>query len=129
MGAEIGKNVRIYPSAVITFPWLLELGENCVIGWRVRIYNLGKISIGSNTVISQYSHICGGNHDFRNPGFKLLRQGIRIGNGVWVASDAFIGPGVTIGDYAVIAARAVVVRNVHYGEIVGGNPARKIGIR
>lgn len=128
-GAKVGKGVKIYPSAKINLPWLFEIGDNSVIAWNVRVYNLGKIVIGSKTIISQHAHLCGGTHDFRNPGFKLLRTGLSIGNNVWIASDAFIGPKVHVGDNALVAARAVVVKDVEPNTIVGGNPAKVIGNR
>lgn len=129
MGAKIGTGVKIFPSAVITFPWLLEVKDNAVISWGVKIYNLGKISIGEKTIVSQYAHLCGGTHDIKKPGFVLLRTGLYVGDGVWIASDAFIGPGVRIGDKAIIGARAVVVKDVASCSIVAGNPAKKIGER
>lgn len=125
-GAEIGKNVKIYPSARITFPWLLRLEDNVVISWDVKVYNLGTITIGDNSVISQYAHLCGGNHDYQTPSFTLLRTGLTIGKNVWVASDAFIGPGVVVGDNAVVGARAVVTSNVEANTLVAGNPAKVI---
>jgi putative colanic acid biosynthesis acetyltransferase WcaF len=129
MGARIGNGVKIFPSALITFPWLLEIKDKTVVSWGVRIYNLGKITIGEKTVISQHAHLCGGTHDIKNSGFVLLRTGLKIGNGVWIAADAFIGPNVNIGDYSVVGARAVVVKDVDPGNIVAGNPAKKIGVR
>jgi len=129
MGAKIGKRVKIYPSADITFPWLLQVNNNVVIAWGVKIYNLGNIKIGEKTIISQFAHLCGGTHDYRNPGFNLLRTGIEIGNNVWIATEAFIGPNVYVGDNAVVGARAAVFQNVLPGTIVGGNPAKQIGSR
>lgn len=129
MGAKIGKKVKIYPSAEITFPWMLEVKDRVVISWGVRIYNLGKITIGEKSVISQFAHLCGGTHDIKKSGFTLLRTGLKIGNNVWIASDAFIGPNVSVEDNAVVGARAVVVKNVEAGTIVGGNPAKIIGTR
>jgi putative colanic acid biosynthesis acetyltransferase WcaF len=127
MGAKIGKGVKIYPSARIMYPWLLQIGDNTTISWDVKVYNLSFSSIGNNTMISQYAHLCGGTHDFRSKGFDLIRTGFTIGNHVWVAADAFIGPAVNVGDGAVVAARAVVVKDVLPGSIVAGNPARSIG--
>lgn len=126
MGAKIGKNVQIYPSAIITYPWLLEIGDGSVIAWNVRIYNLGVIKIGQNTIISQHAHLCGGTHDTSKPGFILQRTGLMIGNNVWIASDAFIGPRVTVGDNSIVAARSVVTKDVEPFTIVGGNPASVI---
>lgn len=126
LGARLGKNVRIFPSANITFPWLLTVGDNVVISWNVKVYNLGMIVIGSGTVVSQNSHLCGGTHDFTSADFTLLRTGLTIGANVWVAADAFIGPGVSVGDNSVVAARAVVINDVESNTLVAGNPAKKI---
>src|SRR6185437_3157980 len=54
------------------------------------------------------------------------RPPIRIGGGVWVCADAFIGPGVSIGDNSVVGARAVVTHDVPNDVIVAGNPAKVI---
>lgn len=124
MGATIGRKVQVYPSARITFPWLLTIGDRSVISWGVKIYNLGQITIGTDTVISQYSHLCGGNHNYRSPDFALIRQGLTIGDNVWVAADAFIGPGVTVKDGALVGARAVVIGDVPERKLVTGNPAK-----
>ncbi len=126
-GARIGRGVRIYPSADIMFPWNLEIGDQTVISWKVILYNLGKITIGSSTIISQYVHLCAGNHDYRSPDFKLLKTPIVIGSKVWIAADAFIGPGVSVGDNAVVYARAVVVKDVPENAVVAGHPAGVVG--
>jgi putative colanic acid biosynthesis acetyltransferase WcaF len=129
MGAKIGKNVQIFPTVRITYPWLLEVGDGTVISWDVRIYNLGKIKIGSHTVISQHSHLCGGTHRYDSVGFPLVRTGLTIGNDVWIAADAFVGPGVFVGDRSVIGARAVVMKDVASGCVMAGNPAQVIKMR
>jgi putative colanic acid biosynthesis acetyltransferase WcaF len=126
MGAQIGVGVKIYPSADIMFPWLLTVGDRTVISWHARIYNLGHIKIGRDTVISQHAHLCGGTHDYKSKDFLLLRTGLTIGSNVWIAADSFIGPGVEVRDNSVVAARAVVVKNVDTGTVVGGNPGRVI---
>ena len=125
-GAKIGKGVKIFPSAKIMFPWNLEIGEGAVISWGVIVYNLGKITIGNQTVISQYTHICAGTHDYTSKDFTLLKTPIVIGSNVWVAADAFIGPTVNIGNGAVVAARSVVSKDVPENYIVAGHPAKKI---
>jgi len=125
-GAKIGLRVQIFPSASITFPWLLEVGDRSVISWGVIVYNLGKITVGSDTVISQYTHLCGCTHDYASVNFKLIRSGLSIGSNVWIAADAFIGPGVSISDGVVVAARSVVISNVPSLTIVGGHPAIQI---
>jgi putative colanic acid biosynthesis acetyltransferase WcaF len=108
------------------YPWLLEVGDWVSIADGVTIYNLGRVRIGSHSAISQGSHICAGSHDYARADLPLTRPPITIGAGVWVAADAFVGPGVTVGDNSVVGARAVVTRDVPPGVVVAGNPARVI---
>jgi putative colanic acid biosynthesis acetyltransferase WcaF len=56
----------------------------------------------------------------------LLTPPVDVADEVWVCADAFIGPSVSIGAKAIVAAASVVVKNVESNEIVGGNPARYI---
>jgi len=126
-GARVGQGVQIHPTAVIFIPWNLEIGDWSSIGFDALIYNLGPIQIGKRVTISQRAHLCGGTHDHRDPALPLIKSPITIGDDCWVCADAFVGPGVIVGEQAVVAARAVVVQAVNVGEIVGGNPARKIG--
>jgi putative colanic acid biosynthesis acetyltransferase WcaF len=128
-GARIGRDVHILPSVQIAIPWNLSVGDHAAIGDRVVIYNLGKLSIGARATISQGAHLCGGTHDHRQSSFPLVKSPIQIGEGAWVCADAFIGPGVTVGNYAIVGARAVAMRNVDPWAIVAGNPARRIGER
>ncbi len=100
-----------------------------MLGDHVHVYNLGPITIGDHTVISQDVYLCAGTHDYTQPDLPLVRPSITIGSGVWICAGAFIGPGVTIGDNAIVGARAVVTKDVPPGMIVAGNPARVIKVR
>jgi putative colanic acid biosynthesis acetyltransferase WcaF len=93
------------------------------------VYNLGRVSIGERVTISQRVHLCAGTHDYKNPAMPLIKPPIEIGDEVWVCADAFVGPSLTIGERAIVAAASVVVKNVSAGAIVGGNPAKEIKIR
>lgn len=128
-GARIGRNVHLCPSVRIAVPWNLEIGDEVAVGDRVTLYNLGRLAIGPSATISQGAHLCGGTHDFRRTHLPLVKSPITIGAGAWICADAFVGPGVTVGELAVVGARAVVVRNVGPKEIVAGNPARRLGTR
>jgi putative colanic acid biosynthesis acetyltransferase WcaF len=128
-GAKIEWSSHIYSSVKIWAPWNLEIGVNSSLGPQVDCYNQGKVSIGANTVISQKTYLCASTHDYTKRDFPLVLKPIQIGNGVWIAAGAFIGPQVRIGDYAVIAACAVVIKNVDANTIVGGNPAKFIKTR
>lgn len=125
-GAKIGAEVHVYPTALITMPWNLELGEASAVGDRAILYALGPIIIGKRATISQGVHLCAGTHDLSDPARPLLKPSIFIGDDVWVCADAFVGPGVKIGRGAVAGARAVVVKDVGEKCLVVGNPARFI---
>ena len=128
-GAEVAPGGRVYPAARIHQPWNLRLGPRCTIGWGASLYCLGPVRISADVVISQGAHLCAGDHDIRDPAFPLRKRPLSVGQGVWVAAEAFIGPGVTLGDHAVVGARAVVMRDVPASAVVAGNPARVVGQR
>ena len=128
-GAKVGSNVHIHPSVRIFIPWNLEIGDWSSVGFEALIYNLAPVRIGERVTISQRSHLCGGSHDFRDATIPLLKLPVTIEDEAWVCADAFVGPGVTVGARAVVAARAVAVKDVPAGSIVGGNPASIIGSR
>ena len=125
-GAKIGRSVHVYPSAMIYLPWNLEAGDESAIGEHVLIYNLGRVTLGARVTISHRAHVCAGTHDYTKPDFPLLRPPIMIGSEAWICADAFVGPGVTIGEGAIVGARAVVVKDIRPWSIVIGNPAREI---
>lgn len=125
-GAKIGKGSIIYSSSKIWAPWNLETGQLTCIGPCTRIYNPGKIVIGNKVAISQYSYLCTATHAYETKLNTLYWEPIIIKDWVWVAADAFIGPGVTIGEGAVVGARAAVFKDVEPWTVVGGNPAKYI---
>ena len=126
-GASIGRAVRIYPTVDIIIPWTLTIGDEATIGHRATLYALGPITIGARAIVSQGAHLCAGTHDYTKQDFQLLKQPIAVGEGVWICAEAFIGPNVMLGDYCIVGARAVVMRDVAPGLIVAGNPAKPTG--
>ena len=91
---------------------------------RVDCYNVAPVRLGPHATISQDAFICTASHDVTLPDTPLVTKAIVIEKGAWVFARAFIGPGVTISEGAVVAACSVVVKNVNSMQIVGGNPAR-----
>ena len=110
----------------ISFPWRLRLGDHVWIGEDVGILSLAAVEIESHVCISQRAYLCTGSHDYRRPDFKLVTRPISVRTGVWIAAQAFIGPGVEIGAGAVVAAGSVVGRDVPPGALVRGNPAEVV---
>ncbi len=128
-GARVGNDARLRPTVMIEIPWNLELGDHCRVGDHAILYSLGTIRIGRLAVISQYAHLCAGTHDYTLRSFPLRLMPITIGEEAWIAADAFIGPGIRVGDRAVVGARAVVVKDVAASQVVAGNPARFVSMR
>ena len=122
-GAQVGKGARVYGSVSIWLPANLELGDHAMIGPGARLYNQGRISIGAKSVISQRAHICASTHDVTDPLFQLVCRPVTIGQQCWVAAEAFVGPGVTMGDHAVLGARGALFTDAEPDAVYGGNPA------
>ena len=125
-GARIGTRVAIRPSVHIEIPWHLDIQNETTIGDHAILYSLGKIVIGERTIISQYSHLCAGTHDYTDRTFRLIRNPIHIGSDVWIGADVFVGPDVTIGSLAVIGARSSVYKDIPAKMVCVGNPAHPI---
>lgn len=115
-----------FPSTRIWAPWNLSTGRSVAIDEDVDLYNVAPIRIGHFVSISRRAFLCTASHDISNIRRPLTYSPITIGNGVWIGAEAIICPGVTIGDGAVIAAGAVVTKDVPAWTVVGGNPARFI---
>lgn len=111
-GARIGERVVVRSNVNITFPWRLEVGDDVWLGEEVLILSLAPVVIESNVCISQRAFLCTGSHDFRAANFDLITKPITVRSGSWVAAQAFIAPGVEIGEGSMVAAGSVVSENV-----------------
>lgn len=125
-GTKTWHQAQYFPTARIWAPWNLKTGRSVAIDENVDLYNVAPITMGHMVSISRRAFLCTASHDISDIGRPLKTAPIRIGNGVWIGAEAYVGPGVTIGDGAVIAARAVVVKDVPPWTVVGGNPAKVI---
>ncbi len=95
-------------------------------GEEAFIYNLGLVTLGEKVTVSHRAQLCAGTHDYTQPDLPLLKPPIVIHDQAWICADAFVGPGVTVGQGAIVGARAVVIKNVVPWSIVAGNPAKLI---
>ncbi len=128
-GARVGKGAQIMPSAQIWAPWNLSLGDCATIGRDVDVYDVDRIEIGAHATVSQRAFLCTATHDIDHPNMPLRTAPVRIGAGAWICAEAYVHPGVTVGIDAVAGVRAVVLRDVAPGHVVGGNPAKFIRLR
>ena len=128
-GATIARNAFVRRTVRITCPWNLTMGPDSAIGHEARIYALGQITLGARSTVSQYTHLCAGSHDHTQLDMPLQRPPIRILDDAWIAADAFVGPGVTVGTGAILGSRGCAFKDLDAWIIYGGNPARVIGAR
>lgn len=125
-GAKIGERVVIRSNVHITFPWFVEIGDDVWLGEEVCLLSLASIIIENDVCISQRAFLCTGSHNFRAATFDLVTHPITIRRGSWIAAQAFIAPGVEIGESSLVSAGAVVLDTVPPRSLVRGNPAAVI---
>ena len=127
-GAKIGKGVVLRSSVRILYPWKVEIGDYSWIGDDVYFYSLDRITIGRHSIISQKCYLCTGSHDRNDRNFALEIAPISIGNGTWLATDCFVGAGVTVGSNTIIGARSSIFKDIPAETIAWGSPckARKL---
>lgn len=128
-GAQVESTATIYSTAKIYYPAHLEMGAYSCLASDVDCYNVAPIRIGANTTVSQGTFLCTASHDISDPFIPLITAPIVIEDQAWIAADAFIGMGVTVGQGAVVGARSAVFKNVEPWTVVGGNPAKFIKTR
>lgn len=125
-GARIGKGARVWGSTRIWYPPNLVMGDYAVLGWRVNCYNQGEVVLEDFACVSQYSHLVTGTHDIDDQDFQLFTRPIRVCRYAWLASDSFVGPGVTAGEGAVLGGRGVAFRDLSPWTVYVGNPAKPV---
>jgi putative colanic acid biosynthesis acetyltransferase WcaF len=125
-GGHIAPTARIHARARIWYPANLEMADHACLGPRVDCYSMAKITLDAYALASQGAHLCAGTHDIDDPNFQLCARPIRIGRKGWVAAEAFVGPGVDVGEGAVLGARGVAFSDLEPWTVYAGNPAREI---
>jgi putative colanic acid biosynthesis acetyltransferase WcaF len=128
-GAKVHPTAHPYPKCKIWAPWRLTMGAHSCLANHTDCYNVAHIELEDYAIVSQYTYLCSASHDFNDRGFPLISSPIRIGRQAWVAARAYIGPGVKVGEGAVVGANACVYKSVEPWVIMGGNPAKAIGRR
>lgn len=124
-GAKFTGKVSVHRTAKIWAPWNLEM-DTTGLSRNVNCYNVDKVIIGRCAVISEGAYLCTASHDITNPEHALITAPILVKDQAWIAVEAFIGMGVTIGQGAVVGARGCVFKDVEPWTVVGGNPAKLI---
>jgi putative colanic acid biosynthesis acetyltransferase WcaF len=125
-GARIGSHCHVYSDVKIWAPWNLGMANHSSLGRRVNCYSMARVTLCERVVVSQGVYLCTGSHDHESETFQLFARPISIGKDAWICAEAFLAPGVTVGDGAVIGARAVVTRDQPTWMVCAGNPCRPI---
>jgi len=128
-GAKIADSVHVMRTSKVTCPWNLTMGRNSCLGEGAHAYCLGPITIEDRVSISQNVHLCAGTHDYTRPDMPLIRPPITVKTDAWLAADSFVGPGVTVGEGAILGARGCAFTDLEPWTIYGGNPAKAIKAR
>ncbi len=133
-GAKFGKGVSIYPGVWISPGRNLIVGDDVDIAKDVLITTSGGVEIGDRTLIGYRTQIISSNHTIPAVGLPFPISGdehkkIIIEKDVWIGANCVITAGVRIGEGAVVAAGAVVTKDVESNAIVGGVPAKLIRYR
>jgi len=128
-GARIGPGVTIYHGIEIRSARRLQIGANTSVGNDAILDARGGLVIGSNVNLSTGVHIWTAQHDWRSQDFGLDLGGVVVGDHAWLSDRVTVLPGVTIGEGAVVAAGGLVTRDVGPFQLVGGVPAKPLGVR
>lgn len=128
-GIKIGKGSVIHMWANFYEPKNITIGDDTIIGDHVFLDGRAKLIIGSHVDIASQVLIYNSEHDINSEDFGAKYGEVKIEDYVFIGPRAIILPGVTIGKGAVVAAGAVVTKNVEPFQIVGGVPAEVIGER
>lgn len=128
-GITIGKAGAIHMWASFYEPKNITIGDDTIIGERAVLDGRDKLMIGNHVDIASEVMIYNGQHDINDESFKAVFEPVVIEDYVFIGPRAIILPGVTLGKGSVVAAGAVVTKNVEPFAIVGGVPAKVIGER
>lgn len=128
-GSDIAPSAVLYGGFEIRSPRKLKIGANSCIGHWATLDARGGVTIGKNVNLSSEVMIWTAQHDYRDPMFGTVFKPVTIGDYVWLGPRCIILPGITVGEGSVVAAGAVVTKNIEPYAVVGGVPAKKIADR
>lgn len=128
-GMKIGKGSTIHMWANFFEPTGIKIGDDSIIGDHAFLDGRADLTIGSHVDIASGVMIYNSEHDLEKEDFSARVEPVEIGDYVFIGPRAIILPGVKIGKGAIVAAGAVVTKDVPDFTIVGGVPAKMIGER
>ncbi len=128
-GISIGPKSFIHMGARFYETTRIRIGEGTIIGYRCFFDGRDSLLIGNHVDIASEVMIYNSEHNHNAPDFGAISAPVTIGDYVFIGPRSIILPGVTIGKGAIVAAGAVVTKDVPPMTVVGGVPAKPIGMR
>lgn len=125
-GAKMGPNCHFYPGSRIWAPWNLVCADQVTAANGAELYNPAPMHFGSHAIVSQGAFLCGATHDYNDPAFPLVAYAMRFGAYSWVCARASVGPGVSVGEGAVLGLASVATRDLEPWTVYAGAPARAV---
>ena len=126
---KAGRRVTIYGNVEMRSPWKITIGEDAVVGNDCLLDGRRGLTIGRHVNISSGAWIWTLHHDIQATDFQAVGAPVTIGDRAWICARAMVLPGVTVGEGAVVAAGAVVTKDVPPYAVVGGVPAKQVSER
>lgn len=123
-GATIGPGAQPFPAARIWAPWDLTMEEGSTLGDYVDCYTQAPVILRAHCTVSQYTYLCTGTHDYTRLDLPHQAAPIEIAKHAWVTAQCYIGPGVTVGEGAVVGVRSTVLDDIEPWTVVAGTPAK-----
>jgi putative colanic acid biosynthesis acetyltransferase WcaF len=122
-GAKMAPGSDVRASARVWSPRNLTMEKDTLIAAGVNCYNMAPVSMGEGALVSQKAVLCAGSHRIDDLEFQLITKPIVLKARSWIATEAFVAPGVIVGEGAVLGARAVALDNLDEWTLYVGNPA------
>jgi putative colanic acid biosynthesis acetyltransferase WcaF len=125
-GATLGPDCHFYPKSKVWAPWNLVCADHVAAADGAEIYNPSVIQFDSHVILSQDCYICGATHDYNHPDFPLLAYRMHLERYSWICARASVGPGVRVGEGAVLGLGSVATRDLAAWKVYSGNPAQAL---
>ena len=122
-GARLGPKCHFYPGSKVWAPWNLHCADHVAAGDGVEIYNPALVECGSHVIFSQGSYVCGATHEYNDPAFPMVAYRMSFGAYAWICARACVGPGVQVGEGAVLGLAAVTASDLAPWTVYAGSPA------
>jgi putative colanic acid biosynthesis acetyltransferase WcaF len=125
----MGPHCHFYPKSRVWAPWNLVCDDRASLGDGAEIYNPSPVHMGTRAIVSQQAYICGATHDYNDPALPVISFHMRLGAYSWVCARASVGPGVNLGEGAILGLGSVATKDLEPWTVYAGVPAKKIKLR